>query len=59
MEQVSESSADRHEGIAARVVPAEERKLQDVYVLGCYGVTMLLALAMGFAAVGSAKDLGA
>ena len=49
---------EEEKGIAARLVPAEERKLQDVYVLGCYGVTMVLTLAMGFAAVASAKDLG-
>ena len=52
-------SGEGGDGVAARLVPASERKLQDVRVLACYGVTLVVGLGMGFAAVGSATDLGA
>ena len=50
------SSADG--GIQARVVPPNERKLQDVGFAGCFGVFMAGVFALGFNSIANASSVG-
>ncbi len=52
-------TAEAGDGIQARLVPREERKLQDIGFAGCFGVFLVGVFALGFNAVANASSVGA